>query len=165
MKPVIILIAALFVFQLPAFGWISEMDINKEVINQTVIDYVQIDVYDIVVELWGKWDIHEVYMGFDDPSDPNYGYFDYFEFDPALMYEGYDGDGDGFADGYITLLHWQTFHDNDDKELLQKRLVSIVNKATHPFTFIQSGFGIKLDFNEKNSRQVEMSRNFLQNLL
>jgi len=63
------------------------------------------------------------------------------------------------------------FHEDvvsEDRELLQKRLVSIVNKAKTPFTFIQDdnqNLGIKMIFEDNISDKFEFSINFLQDLL
>ena len=63
------------------------------------------------------------------------------------------------------------FHDavvQDNKELLQKRLVSIVEKAGSSFTFVQNGsrsLGMKIKIPKKVNDQLNYAKNFLQSLL
>ncbi|MBD3290134.1 transcription-repair coupling factor [candidate division KSB1 bacterium] len=56
----------------------------------------------------------------------------------------------------------------ENKELLQKRLVSIVEKAGTSFTFVQNGqnsLGMKIRFPKKVTDRVNYAKNFLQSLL
>ena len=63
------------------------------------------------------------------------------------------------------------FHDEiieGERELMQQRLVSIVDNASYPFTFVQGsgkGFGLKIQFSNNIENHTEFSKNFLQSLV
>ena len=57
---------------------------------------------------------------------------------------------------------------NDERELLQQRMVLIVDNANYPFTFVQGNdniFGIKIVFSNDVNDKLKFTKNFLQNIL